>query len=314
MHSNFSYLSLCFFLVFFSACGIEEASPEKKNELVIASDFLKAKDVSLFKTFALKHNINVKIRFLSADSIQKRLAKDGFNSEYDIVFVKSLESVKELNTISFHHLSKTKIKEELYSFRAFQNNSWFAVGLDPYVFSLVPDTLAFPLSYVELTQKFNYSSLNPKGNQVLLAHVKFLSNKKPEYYLDWKKEFEKNFVLFNSGTDSLPSNQFMLVKWSDYLNSPFFKKNKKREINYKINFANNGLYADRKCAAVIFEAKNFKNACLFLKYLNAKSESLYFYEMMGMIPIIQKNKAYDYEKIRSMKILQINEDSLLMNL
>lgn len=299
-------------MVFLAGCSIEEANKGNKNELIIASDFLKSKDSILFRKFSKANNIRVKIRFISSDSIQKSLRKDGFNSDFDLVFVKSLLSVKDLKSIKFHHLSQNIIKESLTNFQSFQNNSWFAIGLDPYVFSYIPDTLDVPTSYKHLTKNFNYTSLNPVENAVLLAHVKHLTKKNPSYYSSWKKSFEGNYIPFNPRADSLPSKQFFLLKWSQYLENPILKKNKKRIVNFTLN--NTALYADRKCIAVVLEAKNFNNACLFLSFLNTKSNSAYFFEKMGIIPIKSKNEVYKYEKIRVMRILTISENALLMNL
>ena len=310
----FNYFVFFFTLLFafLTGCGIEKANKSDKNELIIASDFLKSKDTILFGKFSKANNIRVKIRFISSDSIRKSLQKDGFNTNFDLVFVKSLQSVKNLKPVVFHHLSLNFIKKSLANFRSFQNNSWLAVGLDPYVFSYVPDTLDIPTSYKDLNKKFNYSSLNTGENAVLLAHVKHLTIKKSSYYSSWKKAFEKNYIPFNSGTDSLPSMQFLLLKYSEYLENPILKKNKKRMFNYRLD--NSALYADRKCIAVVLEAKNFKNACLFLSFLNTKNKSRFFYEKIKAIPLSQKNATYDYDKIRGMRILMIKEDSLLMNL
>lgn len=311
MFNNFAFL-ITFLILFLAGCGIEEAKISHKRELVIASDFLKSKDTILFRKFSIANNIHIKIRFLSSDSIQKSLKKDGFNSNFDLVFVKSLESVKDLRSTTFHHLSLNFIKESLTNFRSFQNNTWLAVGLDPYVFSYVPDTLDVPTSYKDLTKNFNYSCLNPSENAVFLANVKYLTKKKPSYYTNWKKQFEGNYLPFNKGTDSLPSKQFLLLKYSKYLENPILKKNKRRTINYALD--NSALYADRKCIAVVLEAKNFKNACLFLSFLNTKNKSGFFYEKIRAIPMLPKNETYEYDKIHGMRILMIKEDSLLMHL
>jgi hypothetical protein len=310
----FNYFVFFFTLLFafLTGCSIEKANKSDKNELIIASDFLKSKDTILFRKFSDANNIRVKIKFLSSDSIRKSLQKDGFNTNFDLVFVKSLQSVKNLKPVVFHHLSRSFIRESLFNFRAFQNNSWLTVGLDPYVFSYVPDTLEVPTSYKDLTKKFNYSSLNPGENAVLLANVKCLSKKKPSYYSNWKKSFEGNYILFNPGTDSLPSKQFLLLKWSQYLENPILKKNKKRKVSYILT--NSDLYADRKCIAVVLQSKNFKNACLFLTFLQTKNNSCSFFEKLGVIPFRSKNQPYEYEKFRGIRILTINEDSLLMNL
>ena len=112
MFNNIAFL-ITFLILFLAGCGIEEAKPSHKSELIIVSDFLKSKDTILFRNFSTANNIHIKIRFLSSDSIQKSLKKDGFNSNFDLVFVKSLESVKDLRSTTFHHLSRNFIKESL---------------------------------------------------------------------------------------------------------------------------------------------------------------------------------------------------------
>lgn len=306
-------IQFCILIYLVAACGVEEAKPSKKNKLIIASDFLKSADAILFNDFTRKNNIQIKIVFLSADSIKKSLNRDGFNSNFDLVFVKSLQSVKELNSVSFHHISKSNIKQSLSKFSAFQNNTWFSVGIDPFVFSFIPDTLAYPKTYSELGKECKFSCLKSTKNKVLFAHVKYLSKKTPNYYISWKKSFQKNLTPFITGSDSLPSQQFLLINWSEYINNPLFKSNKKRKIDFDINYPN-GLFADRKCIALVLEAKNFKNALLFMSFLNDKSNNATFYKKMGLIPMYKKRNSYSSRSIQSMKIMKINEDSLLMNL
>ena len=309
----FRLIQFCILIFLVAACRVEEAKPSKKNKLIIASDFLKSADEILFNDFTKKNKFQIKIVFLSSDSIKKTLNRDRFNSNFDLVFVKSLQSVKELNAVSFHPISKSNIKQSFTKFRAFRNKTWFSIGVDPFVFSFIPDTLAYPKTYSELGKEHKFSCLKTTNNKVLFAHVKYLSKKTPKYYISWKKSFQKNLSPFIVYSDSLPSKQFLLINWSELLTNPIFKKNSKRKIDFDINYPN-GLFADRKCIAIVLEARNFKNALLFMNYLNDKSNNVRFYKKMGVIPFSKKLNSYSSRSIQTMKIMKINEDSLLMNL
>jgi hypothetical protein len=57
------------------ACKIEEAKPEISKKLVLASDFLEAKDTVLFKRFSKKTGIRLKILNLNASQIAQKLKR-----------------------------------------------------------------------------------------------------------------------------------------------------------------------------------------------------------------------------------------------
>ena len=148
------------------ACKIEEAKPEISKKLVLASDFLDAKDTVLFKRFSKKTGIRLKILNLNASQIAQKLKKEGFNSTIDLVFVKSLNSVKILDKTKFQKLDANFLREKTPSLKAFKNATWLVAGLDPYVFSYIPDSTKTAKTYSDLTNNFSWVIWSPTDNRV----------------------------------------------------------------------------------------------------------------------------------------------------
>jgi len=284
------------------SCNIEEAKPEINKKLVIASDFLEPKDTTLFIEFSKKYAIHVEILNLSAEKIAQRLEKDVFNSSIDLVFVKSLQSVKILENIPFQKLNSIVLHEKIPSLKVFKNNNWLVAGLDPFVFSYIPDSSNTAKTYSDLTNNFSWSSPQSIDEfSVLLAHRGSHSKNDAK----WKKGFIENNVAFNSGNDSVQNTQFLVVKNSFLVKNKFLKNNGKRVIFFpKEN--SQGCYADRWCIAIVDQAKNYESTQAFLLYYSKLPLSNIFNKQYGVIPgFIGENNP---------DILNIDEDLLLKNL
>ncbi|NBW30592.1 MAG: hypothetical protein EBR35_04960 [Flavobacteriales bacterium] len=254
------------------ACKIEEAKPEISKKLVLASDFLEAKDTVLFKRFSKKTGIRLKILNLNASQIAQKLKKEGYNSSIDLVFVKSLNSVKILDKTKFQELDANFLREKTPSLKAFKNATWLVAGLDPFVFSYIPDTTKTAKNYSDLSTNFTWAS--PQSSEqfsVLLAHRGSHSKKDAK----WKKGFIQNNVTFNSENDSLQNRQFLVIKHS------FFTKNKELSKQREVFFPDK-TYADRWCFAVVDQAINYGNVEAFLMYYSSLSESTYFIKKTGV--------------------------------
>ena len=280
------------------ACKIEEAKPEISKKLVIASDFLEPKDTTLFIEFSKKYAIHVEILNLSAEKIAQRLEKDVFNSSIDLVFVKSLQSVKIIENIQFQKLNSIVLREKIPSLKVFKNNNWLVAGLDPFVFSCIPDSSNTAKTYSDLTNNFSWSSPQSIDEfSVLLAHRGSHSKNDAK----WKKGFIQNNVAFNSGNDSVQNTQFLVVKNSFLVKNKFLKNNGKRVI-----FFPDKTYADRWCIAIVDQAKNYESTQAFLLYYSKLPLSNIFNKQYGVIPgFIGENNP---------DILNIDEDLLLKNL
>ena len=280
------------------SCKIEEAKPEISKKLVLASDFLEAKDTVLFKRFSKKTGIRLKILNLNASQIAQKLKKEGYNSSIDLVFVKSLNSVKILDKTKFQKLDANFLREKTPSLKAFKNATWLVAGLDPFVFSYIPDSTKTAKNYSDLSKNFSWASPQSSDEfSVLLAHRGSHSKKDAK----WKKGFIQNNVAFNSEKDSVQNRQFLVIKNS------FFEKNKELSKKREVFFPDK-TYADRWCFAVVDQAINYGNVEAFLMYYSSLSESTYFIKKTGVFPY--RDSARKTLNLRN-TILKIQEDSLL---
>ena len=284
------------------ACKIEEAKPEISKKLVLASDFLEAKDTVLFKRFSKKTGIRLKILNLNASQIAQKLKKEGFNSTIDLVFVKSLNSVKIIDKTKFQKLDADFLRKKTPSLKAFKSATWLVAGLDPYVFSYIPDSTKTAKTYSALSTNFTWAS--PQSNDefsVLLAHRGSHSKKDAK----WKKGFIKNNVAFNSENDSIQNRQFLVIKHSFFIKNKSLSQNKKRVLLFPKE-KKTACYADRWCFAVVDQAKNYESAETFLMYYSKWSLSKNFKKQHGVFPKI--------EKLKNPKIFNIKEEVLLKNM
>ena len=284
------------------ACKIEEAKPEISKKLVLASDFLEAKDTVLFKRLSKKTGVRLKILNLNASQIAQKLKKEGYNNTIDLVFVKSLNSVKTLDKTKFQKLDANFLREKTPSLKAFKNATWLVAGLDPYVFSYIPDSTKTAKTYSALSKNFTWAS--PQSNDefsVLLAHRGSHSKNDAK----WKKGFIKNNVAFNSENDSVQNRQFLVIKHSFFIKNKSLSQNKKRVLFFPKE-KKTACYADRWCFAVVDQAKNYESAETFLVYYSKWSLSKNFKKQHGVFPKI--------DKLKNPKILNIKEEVLLKNM
>ncbi len=280
------------------ACKIEEAKPEISRKLVLASDFLEAKDTVLFKRFSKKTGIRLKILNLNASQIAQKLKKEGYNSSIDLVFVKSLNSVKILDKTKFQELDANFLREKTPSLKAFKNATWLVAGLDPFVFLYDPNFYTGKKNYRALSKNFSWAS--PQSIEelaVLGAHNSILFKKKDSVQYN----FIKNNVAYQSLSNGVISSQFLVLKNS------FFEKNKELSKKREIFFPDK-TYADRWCFAVVDQAINYGNVEAFLMYYSSLSESTYFIKKTGVFPY--RESARKTLNLRN-TILKIQEDSLL---
>lgn len=280
------------------ACKIEEAKPEISKKLVLASDFLEAKDTVLFKRFSKKTSVRLKILSLNASQIAQKLKKEGYNSSIDLVFVKSLNSVKILDKTKFQKLDANFLREKTPSLKAFKNATWLVAGLDPFVFLYDPNFYTGKKNYRDLSKNFTWAS--PQSIEelaVLGAHNTILFKKKDSVQYN----FIKNNVAYQSLSNGVISSQFLVLKNS------FFEKNKELSKKREVFFPDK-TYADRWCFAVVDQAINYGNVEAFLMYYSSLSESTYFIKKTGVFPY--RDSARETLNLRN-TILKIQEDSLL---
>jgi len=138
-------------IVLFGACTIEKARPFKKQQILIASDCLRPSDTILFKSFKKHYKIRVRILYLPVDSLQSKLKTEGTATEIDAVI---LSSVYSMYTFEKSKLLQKVPREDIFNpiLNKYHSKSgkWTGIGIDPYVFINLKDTLKRVHSYKDL--------------------------------------------------------------------------------------------------------------------------------------------------------------------
>lgn len=299
-----SVFILFFSVLLFASCGIETAGPDYQTDLVIASNFLKPKDTIYYKGFEKRTGINVKILNLPADSIQKILKSKGYNAKIDLVFLNSLSSINSIETTYFHEFQSNYAKKQLSFYKPILKNKWLMAGIDPYVFSYFQDSTERPTNYNDLTNGFLWATPNEENLDIFLAHIKYNLRKNNEHgFKEWNEKFKRNQVIYEQGTDSLASIQFLFSKESDIKSDPRLRKQKKRVMSYPTG--NSGcIFADRYCVALVDQSLNFYNAKRLLKYIH-------FY---GRIPASFMIKPYPKKNKEGKCFFTMSERAILSTL
>ena len=285
------------------ACSIDEAQPLANKKLVIASDFLYPKDARFFAELTKKEKVAIEIIHMRADSIQYRLKKDGFNTNIDLVFIKSLLGVKSLENQAFQPVQNAFSDGELSELKQIRNN-WFLVGKDPFVISYLKDSLEKPSSYRELSSDYLWTSPDLASLEVLKAHVRYQfqnkqGNNKQELK-DWLRGLKDHRVNYQKGTDSTASTQLLLLTYSTYSKNKLLVQTKKRKVIFPKQ-----LYSDYFAMAVVPQAKNYAMTKLFLLFWNEKANSFKFLKHFGMTDLnrIKKGKGFYISPVEILELL-----------
>ncbi|MEY4288672.1 MAG: hypothetical protein RLZZ30_760 [Bacteroidota bacterium] len=288
---------------FLFSCAIEEAKPLSDRKLVIASDFLKEKDVRLFRAFSKESHVKVEIHHMTADSISTYLKKAGFNANIDLVFIRSLMGVKTLEHQSFQEVEPAFLSEQGIRLHPIIDH-WFAAGVDPFVISYLPDSLDKPASYRELSTDFLWTSPNFRSLTVLKAQAKLQlqsipkkNRKKTPTFKEWSRGLKDHRINYVEG-DSTASTQLLLLTYHDYLSNAKLVRSKKRVVVFPTK-----TYVDYFGFAIVPQAKHYPFAKRFLSYWNEHAENARFLRRFGMRPsALKQQKKARY--ISAKKILE----------
>ena len=194
----FFYLAICLVL---QSCSTEIAKPLPHQHIVLASDFLTKKDLPVFNQFSKKFGIKVYLITLTEQQLIEKLNKEKTSTRIDAILLSSLvgmEKAKRLNA-----LQTTLI------------NPIIAIGYDPFIYTIVNDSMDIKSTYRGIIASDNWKSLSTKTSYFtpMLAEVKQLLQKKKSDFPTWIKQFFKH----KSTQDTTVSNSAMISKYSDFM-------------------------------------------------------------------------------------------------
>lgn len=288
-------------------CAIEVASPTENQQLVIASDYLKLADTVLFKEFTKNSGIRIIIKPLSPDKINSHLEMHKANAKFDIVMLARLSSVLIFENTRLHTLSESYLSKYASNLKVFNNRQWFVSGLDPYFFSFERDSVSLPVNYEQLAEGYVWASPDRGSWDLFDAYFSYyLSGLDEQRQKQRKTQFNINQVNYLQPNDSVRNRQFLILKNSTFIATETLNKNYKRELWKSTNGSRYGVYADRRCMAIVDEAKNMKNASEFLSYWDEHYHRDNFGPGKGDYPY-PNNEGIS----KGVKFYRVSEDKLL---
>lgn len=260
----------------FTSCLVDTAEIPPHQSVTVYSDCLTKADLDLFRQFRKKEHIRVKIVSLPADSILKIIQAEKFNTKADLVLLKSLYDVQRIHKAGILQSVKSWKLDELVStkFKA-KDNTWFGIGVNPYVFVAKNDTISTLSEFGQLLHKENYNKWSTnleKPAQLIPMLAPILQKKKRsdaiEWYMDFKendyaqtKEYDKKNVAVLT-TDVLVTDYQTYAKMSS--------RNDSTDFQMHLIFPNQnkqGTFYNLMCAGVVKQARNYTNAKLLIEYL-----------------------------------------------
>lgn len=299
---------ICFLiLVSFSSCRLEKARPFKKQNILIASDCLNSSDTTLFKSFKKKYNIRVRIITISTDSLETRLKKEGFSTEIDAVILSSVYSMYKMEKSDL--LQKVPSEQIATSIQnKYRSNSekWTGIGIDPYVFITINDTLKKVKSYKDLLLHTKWCTTLTTDDDWYPFYSNIVYKIKPEAEynsVDWIRNFIKNKNGIISESDSSFNCNVLLTYYSTYKKNDAIKNT--RFAKGKLIFPNQrsgGLYYNMHCFGIIKQARNYSNAVKFYNYLLLEPVNKRVNNTWKTFPVIhEKDSRINYQNLRFKK-------------
>lgn len=294
-------------IVMFTACTIEKARPFKKQQVVIASDCLHPSDTVLFKSFKKQYKIRVRILYLPFDSLENKLKTEGSATEIDAVI---LSSVYSMYSFEKSNLLQKVPREEI--FNPIQNKyhaksgKWTGIGIDPYVFVNIKDTLKRILSYKDLLDDTKWCTTLKTDHEWYPFYSNIVNKIKPEAKynaLDWIRNFTKNNVGILKETDSSMNCKVLITNYSVYKKNELIPKTrfKKGKLIFP-NQRSGGCYYNMYCFGIVRQARNYANAIKIYNYLLVESVNKRINNSWKTFPVINtKDSKIDYQNIRFKK-------------
>ena len=264
------------FLMSLSSCIVETAKAPSKQYVTIYSDCISNKDLIFFKKFQKKEHIKVQIIKLPTDTIIKRLKTQRFNSTADVILMKSLFGIYKADKLDLLQPWKSlKMKELILPHYHSKQNTWFGIGIDPYVFVAKNDSVSTinsmgDLLYTEVMDK--WSSDLESGSDLIPLLAPILKKKTRLGAKDWYYEFKRNQHSQPNETDRngipLMTTDVLLTYYSSYLKMS--ERNDSTDLQLQLLFSNQeqrGAYYNMYCAGIVKQARNYENAKLLVEYI-----------------------------------------------
>lgn len=250
-----------------SGCYVQNAGPEKDLTLVIASDYLEEGDSLLFADFSKKENVRVVIKHINAGSLVGQMQNNRYAHGIDLVMMKSLYSVYNLNRADLfhpvHHITEGFQSHEKYMSEKYK---FVGLGIDPYVFASNPDTNVRLHMYNDLK---SISFINTLDEEDMIPWLSPLMSKmnKVECY-NWVKSVLKNEKKLGE-IDKFQAKSIPVVLTTFENYSTHFKEDSILSKYTQLSFPNSrssGTFYNLRTVCITAQAQHYASSNLFIKY------------------------------------------------
>jgi len=262
----------------FCACDVPVAAPEKHPEIVIATDYLSPEDSSFFSEFAVKNDVSVVLKEMTADSMMSLFKKDPYGLGIDIVMVHHLYDMRRIRNSKMLEPFKEHIPEEA---SMGTTEECIKIGINPFVVISRPGS---PINiYNDLSQHSFFMKLNHKEKTQFYAPY--------EERLHRTKTFERMQDLHKHAIPMTPwyqdSANAVLTTYATYkLHNPEDSLwNAFTEVQFP-NSATSGVFYDVLSAGIVQQTAHFKMATRLLNWLMEKRNNRSFVAYRGFEPIV----------------------------
>lgn len=213
MFSFVKYFAFLTILIVLGSCSVPEVQSSSKSVIVLASDFLYAKDSTLFVNFEKQQNIKVKIKHLTTDSIIAHFNEYRYNSQFDGVLLYSSYTLNKLSKEKVLHPLSDKLQDAPQGAKS-PNNDWMVFGLDPYVIDFGRGATK-DIAYNELTHDVKWEPvLSKEESAAFYASVLHQFGRSKLYKsMKWLQEM-KDHMHWSAISDTLPRATFTLTRFS----------------------------------------------------------------------------------------------------
>lgn len=243
-------------------CDVPKAAPEKNPTLVVATDRLSEGDSLLLAEFGQKHQLEIVVKEMTADSLMQLYLQDPYGLGIDVVLLHHAYDMRRVqNKKMLESLKQGKFPEEAL---LTESKLFITCGIDPFI-CVTKENVRINI-YDDLNNHPFFLNLSHKSKTQFFAPY--------EERLHRAKTFEK---LEQLHTNVVPMKRWMadsshafLTTYSDYrMKTPEDSLwNKFTEVQFP-NSATSGVFHDVLSAGIIQQSSHFATATKLLEWLTS---------------------------------------------
>ncbi|MFT5859813.1 MAG: ABC-type thiamine transport system substrate-binding protein [Flavobacteriaceae bacterium] len=265
-----------------SSCYIKSAESPTQKTLVIASDFLSAKDTLLFTDFSKKHGVQLEIRPMTTDAIIGLMRNTDYNSGLDLILSESSHSAFRLsNERLTQKISKDDDEFDFEHTFISSKYSYVALGIDPFVIYYDSDSSINARTYQDLFKTPHYHSLNRDDLLAFLSPLRGQKNQVETY--NWVEDWFNLAVEYQDSNSRLDSLRGHLIRYSHLTPDQI-----EQGTTYFPDGLRRGTYNAISTMAIVKQAENFVTARLFIQHYSNPGNNSIINDKLRTFPL------YDY--------------------